>query len=34
MGYKNENYTKKRKFFCKEALIESIKKDPDYKEVL
>jgi RNA polymerase sigma factor (sigma-70 family) len=34
MGYKNENYTKKRKFFCKEALIESIKKDPDYKELL
>jgi RNA polymerase sigma factor (sigma-70 family) len=34
MGYKNENYAKKRKFFCKEALIESIKNDPDYKELV
>ncbi|MGC9471654.1 MAG: RNA polymerase sigma factor [Bacteroidales bacterium] len=32
MGYKSENYARKRKFKCKEKLIEMIKNDPAYDE--
>lgn len=31
LKYKSGNYVKKRKYFCKEILIEKIKKDPKYK---
>ena len=31
--FKNEQYAKKRKFQCKEKLIESIKNDPRFKEI-
>ena len=34
MGYSSEQYAKKRKFQCKEALVKSIKNDNDYKEML
>jgi len=34
MGFKNEVYAKKRKYKCKELLIERIKLDPDYRKVL
>ena len=33
MGYKSEEYAKKRKFKCKEQLIEAIKKDSVYAEL-
>lgn len=33
LGYKSGNYVKKRKFFCKEALVKSIKDDPAYESV-
>ena len=33
MGYGSVSYAKKRKFQCKEKLIEWIKKDPRYKEL-
>lgn len=33
MGYKSEKYAKKRKYQCKEKLVENIKKDPKYKEL-
>ncbi len=32
LGFKSENYIKKRKHFCKEYLIGKIKEDPEYKE--
>ena len=31
LGFKTSNYTKKRKFLCKDRLIKLIKEDPDYK---
>jgi RNA polymerase sigma factor (sigma-70 family) len=34
MGYKSEKYAKKRKFTCKEKLIENIKSDPKFKELM
>jgi RNA polymerase sigma factor (sigma-70 family) len=34
MGFKSENYAKKRKFYCKEYLVNSIKSDPDYNEIV
>ncbi len=33
MGYKCEKYAKKRKFLCKEKLVDEIKKDPTFKEL-
>ena len=33
MGYKNENYAKKKKYKCKEALINNIKQDKKFKEL-
>ena len=34
MGYKSEKYAKKRKFICKERLVQRIKSDPKFKELL
>jgi RNA polymerase sigma factor (sigma-70 family) len=34
MGFKSEIYAKKRKYKCKEQLIERIKLDPEYKKIL
>lgn len=34
MGYKSEKYAKKRKYQCKERLINEIKNDPKFKELL
>jgi len=34
MGYKSEKYAKKRKYKCKELLIERIKQDSQYKKIL
>ena len=34
MGFSSESYAKKKKFQCKEALVNSIKRDKDYKEML
>ncbi len=34
MGYKSEKYAKKRKYKCKEILINRIKQDADYKKIL
>ena len=31
MGYKSEKIVRNRKYKCKEALIEMIKADPDYR---
>ncbi|MCB0806527.1 MAG: sigma-70 family RNA polymerase sigma factor [Bacteroidales bacterium] len=33
LGFKNEQYAKKRKFQCKEKLVESIKTDPRFNEI-
>ncbi|BAX80181.1 RNA polymerase sigma factor [Labilibaculum antarcticum] len=33
MGYKSEKYAKKKKYQCKQTLIESIKSDNEFKEV-
>ena len=33
MGYKDETYAKKKKYHCKEILIESIKNDNQFKEL-
>lgn len=33
MGYKSEKYAKKRKYLCKEKLVNEIKKDPTFKEL-
>jgi hypothetical protein len=33
MGYSSEKYAKKRKYICKEILINNIQKDPKYKEL-
>ena len=32
MNLKNETYARRKKYLCKEALIEIIKNDPEYKE--
>jgi RNA polymerase sigma factor (sigma-70 family) len=34
MGFKSEKYAKKRKFKCKEYLIQSIKQDMEYNKIL
>lgn len=34
MGYASEKYAKKRKYTCKENLVNSIQQDPKYKELL
>ena len=34
LGFKSDQYVKKRKHQCKEKLIASIKSDPRYKEIL
>lgn len=33
MGLKNESYARRKKYLCKEALIEIIKTDPDYQDL-
>ena len=33
LGFKNEQYAKKRKFQCKEKLIQSIQGDPKFREI-
>lgn len=33
LGLKSENYIKKRKHKCKEFLVDSIKSDPEYKNI-
>ncbi|MCF8298738.1 MAG: sigma-70 family RNA polymerase sigma factor [Saprospiraceae bacterium] len=33
MGYKNEKYAKKRKYKCKEILLNKIKSDPNFKNL-
>jgi DNA-directed RNA polymerase specialized sigma24 family protein len=32
LGLKNESYARRKKYLCKEALMEIIKKDPEYLE--
>lgn len=34
MGYKSDKYAKKRKYQCKEKLIQKIKEDPKFKELV
>jgi RNA polymerase sigma factor (sigma-70 family) len=34
MGFKSEKYAKKRKYFCKEYLIKSIKQDLEFRNIL
>ena len=34
MGYTSESYTKKKKSMCKEKLIQGIKNDPDYNQII
>ncbi len=33
MGLKNESYARRKKYLCKEALMEIIKTDPDYQDL-
>ena len=33
MGFASDNYTRKRKFKCKERLIEYVKQDPAFNEI-
>lgn len=33
LGYKNEEYARKKKYLCKKNLISNIKKDPSFKEL-
>ena len=33
MGLKNESYARRKKFLCKEALMEIIKTDPEYQDL-
>ncbi|MBE0678031.1 MAG: RNA polymerase sigma factor [Bacteroidales bacterium] len=33
MGFKNESYARRKKYLCKEALMEIIKTDPDYQDL-
>jgi RNA polymerase sigma factor (sigma-70 family) len=34
MNLKNENYARRKKYLCKETLMELVKKDPEYQEYL
>jgi hypothetical protein len=34
MGFSSENVAKTKKFKCKQRLIELVKKDPSYKNVM
>lgn len=34
LGFRSENYVRKRRHFCKEFLINKIKEDPDYKAMM
>jgi RNA polymerase sigma factor (sigma-70 family) len=34
MGFKNETYARRKKYLCKEAIIELMKEDPEYQEYL
>ncbi|MDQ1332990.1 MAG: hypothetical protein QG576_1025 [Bacteroidota bacterium] len=34
MNLKNENYARRKKYLCKEALMELVKADPEYQEYL
>jgi RNA polymerase sigma factor (sigma-70 family) len=34
MNFKNETYARRKKYLCKEALLELVKKDPEYQEYL
>lgn len=34
MNFKNETYARRKKYLCKEALIELVKEDPEYQEYL
>lgn len=34
LGFKSEQYAKKRKHMCKEKLVESIKTDPEFKKLI
>jgi RNA polymerase sigma factor (sigma-70 family) len=34
MNLKNESYARRKKYLCKEALMEQVKKDPEYQEYL
>jgi len=34
MDLKNENYARRKKYLCKEALMEFVKEDPEYQEYL
>jgi len=34
MGFKSENYVKKKKYFCKEELIKLIKSDKEYQKIM
>ena len=34
MGLKNETYARRKKYLCKEALLELVKEDPEYQEYL
>ena len=33
MGFKNEEYARRKKYLCKEALMEIIKTDPEYQDL-
>jgi DNA-directed RNA polymerase specialized sigma24 family protein len=33
MGMKNEAYARRKKYLCKEALMEIIKTDPEYQDL-
>ena len=33
MGFRNEAYARRKKYLCKEALIEIIKTDPEYQDL-
>jgi RNA polymerase sigma factor (sigma-70 family) len=34
MGLKNEAYARRKKYLCKEALLEKVKEDPEYRDYL
>ncbi len=34
MGLKNETYARRKKYLCKEAILELVKEDPEYQEYL
>jgi DNA-directed RNA polymerase specialized sigma24 family protein len=33
MGFRNETYARRKKYLCKEALMEIIKTDPEYQDL-